>query len=829
MNPGNKPHPPAVSDTDMLRPLSLVLCLCLAGAAAAQPALGHWPDRFTGVSRVGDGTLARMQPCNRPSRSVASGGRVVVDVDSLDAFRQNTLRTSSPSASGTFTLSGDTLVYVANDSVDRERDVIEIEQCLTDSASSCSVREVTILIGRAGTRRTETVEVEGGTTVLVPLDVPGGELLCGSVLPAGDYEYARFREARFSGFVPGDTLRYRSSRGSGEDAFEVVLCNTFGTCDTTAVRFRVSGPRQTLPFFDDFSYAGPRPDPARWLEDDVFVNDAFGVDPPSYGVATLDGVDGGGRSYGEGLLDVDQLTTAPIDLSEVGGVDPVWVKYYLQVGGRGQAPEQTDRVITQFRRDDGAWVEQASLPGSRTSTSESSFRYAAIEVGPAFRHRDFQVRFLMRANAAGSFDNFNLDYVRVEQAPDSSRAFRDIALAERPPSPLAPYTRVPFSQYSGRAAELLRERLPVALWNHFPTVNNVSRTAVVAEDANGVQLLSASLLSGAQFNLEPGLSRFDNPIPPDPLAAYRINAGAIGAEGAARVAFRYELDIDRDQDRLPGILRNDTAETFAVIADEFAYDDGTAEAGLFNTRTGDRIAVRYELARQDTLRGLRLAFPTLNPADADRQLINFQVYVGPLGDPERAPDYERVFARPFFPSSVGDSVQALTTYGLTDEAGEPTELIIPAGEFYVGWQQGSDVATPVQVGVDFNNDNGGAIFTEFGRGWVSLPDAINGFAGSLILRPIFSDEAIEDSSDLPEEHLRTFRAYPNPTSGRLRLETDARDVLPVAYRATDVAGRRVATGAYAPEIDLGLAAGLYVVEVTDDAGAVVGRVRVVVR
>ena len=814
----------------MLRPLLSSLCLCLAVAALAQPRLVPWVTRPAAVTPPGPKAAARMMPCVRAAGAVASGGTVVVDVDSLDAFRQNTLVTPSPSALGAFALEGDRLTYVADDDADLARDVIEVRSCLTDDDASCSVQQIVISIGRPGRRASQTYDLAGGGEARLPVLIPEGELTCGSVTDVGDYAYARFREARFLDFGPGDTLLYRASRGGGADALDVVACNAFGTCDTTELRITVLAPTAALPFFDDFSYDGPAPAPTHWLEDDVFVNDAFGVASPSYGVATFDGVDGGGRSYGEGLLDVDQLTTAEIDLSDVPGTDPIWVKYYLQVGGRGQAPEQTDLLITQFRRADGTWEARDTLCGSRTSTPESTFRYVALPVdSPAYRHAGFQVRFLMQANAAGGFDNFNLDYVRVEQSPDAGADARDIALARRPPSPLAPYTRVPFSQFAGRAGELLRERLAVAVWNHFPVVNNVSNTAVVAEDADGDILLDAGLLTGAQFNLEPGLSRFDNVIPPDPLATYRAAADATGAAGAARLTLRYELGIDRDQAQLPGILRNDTAATTAVIADEFAYDDGTAEAGLANSRAGDRTVVRYELATQDTLRGLRLAFPSVNPPGADRQLLNFQVYIGPLGDGDRLPDYERVFARPFFPSAVGDTVQALTTYRLTDGGGAPLDLVIPAGEFYLGWQQGSDVGTPVEVGIDLNNDNGEAIFAEFGEGWVRLPEVIGAFAGSLMLRPVFSDEAPEDSSDLPETRLRAFRLSPNPTSGRLRIETDALDVSPARYRVTDVAGRRLATGAYAPEIALEVPAGVYVVEVTERDGVVVGRARVVVR
>ena len=778
--------------------------------------------------------------CRPPAFTATSGRSTVIDIDTSDAFRQNTLVTPSPSALGSFSLDGDLLTYTANAGIDTSRDVLTVRSCTDEEAVDCFEREIAVLIGRVGARRDTTIDVRGGEVVTVPVARPPAELLCGSVNERGDYEYAAFRRARFSEYVPGDLIRYRSSRGSGEDEFLVLLCNGFGTCDTTDLRFRVSAPRiAELPFFDDFSYDGPRPDSTRWIEDDVFVNDAYGRRAPSYGVATLDGVDGGGRRYGEGLINVDQLTTAEMDLSAVTG-DPVWVKYYLQVGGRGQAPEETDRVITQFRHADGRWIDQVSFAGSPLSTPDSNFVYQALPVlGDSFLHADFQVRFLMRANGGGDFDNFNLDYVRVEQAPDESPFARDIALAARPPSPLTPYTRVPFTQFQGRGSELLRTQLPVEVWNHFPEVNNVSNTAVVAEDANGIELVDAGLLTGAQFNLPPGFSRFVNPIPEAPLAGYRSAVNGVDEAGAAGLALRYELDIDQDQQRLEGFLRNDTASTLAVIENEFAYDDGTAEAGIFNGSFGERIVVRYETAVDDSLRGLRYAFPPLNEEDVRGQLINLQVYVGPLSTARPAPapetegdtprEYEDAFVRPYLVSDARDTVQGFTTYDLVDASGVPKPLFIPAGEFYIGWQQADQSNQPVQVGLDLNNDNAGQIFTEFGQGWQPLTDFFPNLRASLMVRPVFGDEAPGNSSATENTALRKFRAYPNPTSGTFRLETDARDVTAVAYRVTDITGRRVARGAYAEELSLDAPAGLYVVEVLDDRGAVVGRVRLVVR
>ena len=815
----------------MRLPLLRLLCLLgfsvvgSAGVALAQPTVSRVSAPALGRH---SGTLAKADPCVRPPTSVAAGATLVYDTDTLDAFRQNALLSPDSTAFGRVSLRGDTLIYAARDSAGGVRDTVRLRSCIDEAGEDCSERSIVILISRPGRRADTALTVAGGSITEFGFAYPDEEVACASITGTGAYEYADFREFRFAGFVPGDRLRYRAARGSGVDVFEVVTCTAFGTCDTTVVRFTVVGPRATLPFFDDFSYAGPRPDPALWLEDDVFVNDAFGRAAPSYGVATFDGVDGGGRDFGEGYQDVDQLTTAAIDLSAVAGRSIV-VKYYLQAGGRGQAPEFEDNFFTQFRSADGTWVTVGQSRGSRTSRADTVFTPVAIPVdSAAFYHADFQVRFLMRANGAGLFDVWNLDYVRVEESLDTGFSFRDIALAARPPSPLEPYTAIPYSQFAGRT-DLLRTRLPVAVWNHFPGPNNLSSSEVTVEDANGATLLRAGLLTGQQFNLPPGLSRFDNTIPPGALEPYRTAVTSLTAEQAETLTLTYRLGVDQDQLRLPGILRNDTASQVAHVADEFAYDDGTAELGLANTRAGDRIALRYRSVVEDTLRGVRFAFPNLNVADANRQLINIQVYLGTLDD---EPEYEQILVRPFFPATNGDTIQGFTTYRLEDGAGEPIDLIVPPGDFYVGWQLAVDAPRPLEVGLDASADETDEIFTEYGTGWIPIPQVLPRLRGGLMIRPVFSDEAPGNTSGATEAAPMAavpFGLYPNPTLGHLTLDDPTGAFAGGRYGVYDLVGRAVGGGAFAKTVSLDLAPGAYLMRVTSPDGRVSATRRIVVR
>jgi len=73
--------------------------------------------------------------------------------------------------------------------------------------------------------------------------------------------------------------------------------------DRAKTQFKSAPVVLTLPFMDDFSYASLEsselhyPITSLWLDNDVFINSTLGVNPPSIGVATFDGLDAKGEPY----------------------------------------------------------------------------------------------------------------------------------------------------------------------------------------------------------------------------------------------------------------------------------------------------------------------------------------------------------------------------------------------------------------------------------------------------------------------------------------------------------------------------------------------------
>lgn len=117
----------------------------------------------------------------------------------------------------------------------------------------------------------------------------------------------------------------------------------------------------TLPFLDDFSYRDIFPSSIWWLDRFAFVNTDYPVNPPNMGVATLDAINDIGEIYpnavpGPAVFQADVLTSRLIRMDSVFSptarkitpADSVYLSFYYQPQGRGNAPEASDLLELDF-------------------------------------------------------------------------------------------------------------------------------------------------------------------------------------------------------------------------------------------------------------------------------------------------------------------------------------------------------------------------------------------------------------------------------------------------------------------------------------------------
>jgi hypothetical protein len=123
----------------------------------------------------------------------------------------------------------------------------------------------------------------------------------------------------------------------------------------------------TLPFFEDFTRNSAYPDDSKWIDQYVFVNKDFAIDPPNHGVATFDVLDRSGNVYSHASIQpfiADYLSSSIIRLDSVfapnahklSPSDSVYFSFSYQIQGRGDRPEELDSLVLQFGYPSGNMI-----------------------------------------------------------------------------------------------------------------------------------------------------------------------------------------------------------------------------------------------------------------------------------------------------------------------------------------------------------------------------------------------------------------------------------------------------------------------------------------
>ncbi len=713
----------------------------------------------------------------------------------------------------------DSLTYRANPTAVANVDTVRVRYCNADG-STCSPEQTYVFLARrrgANTFPPLTILAQGELRNFTMTNALPGALQC-SFFADCPSEYPGRNQLKYLANydAPTNAFTYRADRFAGLDSVCLVLCDTFGICDTAHYAIRVDVSPILPPIFDDFSYEGIQPDPDLWLDAEAFVNRTMAIDPPSVGVATFDGLSARGRPYGGGVGQADRLTSTY--LNTTGGS---WtLSFWLQRGGIADRPETQDSMFLQFIDDGGNWHTVRTFSGMAANVPFSvkdtfAFYSHSISALEDFRHSRFQFRFVNISDRSGFRDNWHLDYVRVDNNPTGSSTFNDVAFMNMPGFILKNYSSMPWRHFQPLLAAELDPEVRTGVYNHFLGAQNVNPSTVrILEESTGINPVGIipTLFNGLEANTERGvpLNRTysfmgDATGFPNVWNAYTtaMGSGAFGDGAELRFNTRYTLQ-NNSQDNQPFVRRNDQVERETRFSNYFAYDDGTAESAL-ETSAGNQIAVAYTAGVADSIQGVRMHFPNANN-DFTNQNFRLRIWIGEL---DNSPEYSMVL-QPDFASTFFDTLQGFTSYPLVDAAGDRAPLAIPAGTFYVGWQQASacEFGSCVAVGYDRNQPQGrDFIFVENGQGWRPISGVTD---GALMLRPVVSggDPVFPTALEEPLAEQATVTLFPNPTRHQLTIRTTA--AAPTGIRVFNAAGQMVMQQPYAETLDINhLPAGMY--------------------
>ena len=585
-----------------------------------------------------------------------------------------------------------------------------------------------------------------------------------------------------------------------------------------------------IPFYDDFSSLTIYPSPSRWIDRYAYVNDDYPIYPIDLGVVTLDAINDSGSLYdtavpGPQSYIADHLTSRFIRLDSIFTPvprallpsDSVYLSFYYQPQGRGQAPQTSDSLILQFMlkpsfdsitstdstiRVPEKWRRIWSSTGSSLDTfyiqNNVYFKRVMIPITDTifFKHNFcFQFFNYESLSSAGqpswqsNTGEWNIDDIYLNSGRSMNDTLhKEIRFLERAPSMLKKYTSMPYTQYCNDPTGEIIDSLNILITNRDTIDRNSTYHYSVTQPGGSFNQsynytfnLTTFYKYGFPFTIRPPVS-FLFPI-----------------SGSDSASFFIQHTI---KDNSPGSTMGDTITGYQNFYDYYSYDDGTPEAGYGLKGTGAQMALRFTLNKSpDTLRAIRMFF-NRTLSDANLQLFNLTVWNDNNGKPG-----DTIYSRQVS-VALPDTMNQLVTYRLDN----PVRL---SGTFYIGTIQMTD--DNLNIGFDTYNDAHNNLLYNAGGSWLS-----SSFPGALLLRPVIG-KPLPLGIPLIQPATGHLSIYPNPNNtGSLSLSIPGivdqdPSAISLNIRINNLMGQQVAESVYSKNIQLSeLQDGIYFVLVTNN-------------
>ena len=204
-----------------------------------------------------------------------------------------------------------------------------------------------------------------------------------------------------------------------------------------------------LPFIDDFSAISSQVDNTIWDNSSVLINRTYGINPPTIGVATFDGLDTEGLArdlFASTISEPsDTLLSKEIDLSNISSG---YMMFYYQSQGRGDNPEPSDSLVLEFSTDSSGIVKWDHIWSIAGDTVVRFRKKVFLITDPEYLRDGFRFRFRNYATLSGNFDHWNIDYIKIDQFNNLiDTILSDITFVYNSPSFLSRYNEMPWRHF----------------------------------------------------------------------------------------------------------------------------------------------------------------------------------------------------------------------------------------------------------------------------------------------------------------------------------------------------------------------------------------------
>jgi len=619
-----------------------------------------------------------------------------------------------------------------------------------------------------------------------------------------------------------------------------------GTNPAVADKFRLSSkaalatPSVTLPFYDDFSVISVYPSPLRWADEFAFVNTDYAKFPPSIGVATLDALDESGALYpnaGNNPFDADYLTSLPIRLDSVFSpakeaitlADPVYFSFYFQPQGRTisppskvswlilefHSPGDNDTIITTTGttiepRWRERWATTGGTPVDTFAVLHDGMYFSRVTIplnktedSTLYYKNGFQFRFRNIAALVGNSQSdwlnngshWNIDVVWLNVGLPVQK---DITFGDQAPSMLLNYESMPFRQYLPNFVNEMKDTLDIAIAN----LDNVNQNVTYRYDVYKSSFTPIASYNPGGYIIKPFLT--DGYCDYKPFAKPPVNF-FFPTSTDQKLVFHITHTLTPDPN--PLFRSNDSIQFDQLFSNYYAYDNGTAEAGIGINGAGS-YAVQFKLNVADTLRGIQFYFNQV-VGGANQKLIDLEVRNDALGKPGQI-----IKSLNSVTPIYTDNLNEFSSYWFEEPVIVNT-ADFPGLIFYIGWSQ--SFVDNLNVGFDRYKDSHLKRYYNVNGNW-EMSNEIN--YGSLMMRPIVGPA--NPLGIVKPIEVQQLSIRPNPvTDGNLfiqlpeSLKNTSADNL--QFTIISATGSQALSGSFSNPVDVSsVAPGFYLVILTDE-------------
>ena len=510
-----------------------------------------------------------------------------------------------------------------------------------------------------------------------------------------------------------------------------------------------------LPFFDDFSYAynSPYPSANIWLDSNTYVNTGFAINPITLGVATFDGLNKKGYPYNINASvsfsgPADFLTSKPINLQATttntySPADSIYLNFYYQAEGFGEAPEATDSLCVDFYKpNQNKWKKVWGVKGYNPSANDTNFYRVRIPIADtAYCDSLFQFRFRNKATTSGSLDHWHIDFVKIKKNYFYSDTTADnVVFAYKPTSFLKNYSVIPYRQYN--PALEMGTKFRNYIRNNYTSNKQGNYIYTIKNSLNNV-LPSDPIV----------------PIPFPGIQPFLYNGYYNGNAGNPTFSIQPFPSSFTDSTyftithKIIQSLDTNTVVHIQNFSNYYAYDDGSAEQGYYLNTYAAKVALRFTLNTFDTLKSVRIYFDPIVDGSAV-QASSFRIIVWGAGG--NGPGNIIYKDSLMYPTYLQGSYNLIPTYNLT------SCLPLNVGTYYIGIQQTTN--KPLNIGFDKNTNHNDALYYDITGAWSQ-----SAIKGSLMINPVMGCTYPTTVGLTEYKKTDVIKVFPNPAQNSIAV------------------------------------------------------------